>query len=98
MTAAKKRPPAPRKTKNKAKATRRKILLVLTNRWNRNQKPVFVELEADNQGAIHEHRPLRAQPKKPLYDEVWENDEGRREWAECNKFKRKYSHPLEKRA
>jgi hypothetical protein len=74
----------------------RKILVILTNRWDRNKKPRFVELDADNKGTVVKEHPLRSQPRKPVYEEVWENDEGKSLWAECNRFRRKYPHPLEK--
>jgi len=73
----------------------RKILLILTNRFDRNQKPRFVEVEADNRGNVVKETSLRSQPKQPIYAEVWENNEGKRVWAECNSFKRRYPHPLE---
>jgi len=76
---------------------KRKILLVLTNRWNRTEKPRFVELDADDKGTVLGERPLRAQPREPLYDEVWENDEGKGAWVACNRFRRRYPHPLEKK-
>jgi hypothetical protein len=75
----------------------RKILLILSNRWNRSQKLRFVELNADNKGNVLKERPLRGQPRKPAYDEVWENDQGKTSWAACNRFRRRYPHPLEKR-
>jgi hypothetical protein len=31
-----------------------------------------------------------------MYDEVWENDENKRDIASCNRFRRKYPHKLEK--
>jgi hypothetical protein len=75
---------------------KRKILVILTNRWNRSQKATFLELEADNEGNVLKERPLRSQPREPLYDEVWENDEGKTAWSDCNRFRRKFPHPLEK--
>jgi hypothetical protein len=75
---------------------KRKILVILFNRWNRNQKPVYLELDCDAEGNIHKQRPLRAAPKEARYHEVWENDEGRTEFASCFRFKRKYGHKLEK--
>ncbi len=75
---------------------KRKILVILSNRWNRSQKLRFVELDADNKGNVLKERPVRAQPRKPIYDEVWENDEGKTTWAACNRFRRRYPHPLEK--
>jgi hypothetical protein len=76
---------------------KRKILVILSNRWNRTQTPRFVELDADDKGNILKERPLRAKPRKPLYDEVWENDEGRTSLASAYRIKRKYEHPLAKR-
>jgi hypothetical protein len=76
---------------------KRKILVILSNRWNKSQKPRFLELDADNKGTILKERALRSQPRKPAYDEVWENDEGKRTLASCNRIKRKYRHSLEKR-
>ena len=75
----------------------RKILVILSNRWDRNQKLRFVELSADRNGNVLGERPLRGGPRKSIYDEVWENDQGKRSWAECNRFRRKYPHPLEKK-
>lgn len=77
-------------------AMKRKILIILSNRYNRTQKPRFLELDCDAQGNIHKQRPLRAAPRQPQYDEVWENDEGRTEFASCHNFRRKYSHKLQK--
>ena len=76
---------------------KRKILVILSNRWNKSQKPRFLELDADDKGNILKERPLRSQPRKPAYDEVWENDEGKTALASCNRIKRKYRHSLEKR-
>lgn len=78
-----------------AEIMNRKILLILTNRWDRTKKPRFVEVEADDKGNALTERALRTQPRKPIYAEVWENDEGKAAWAECNSFRRKYPHPLE---
>ena len=75
---------------------KRKILVILSNRWNRSQEHRFVELAADDKGNVLDQRPLRSRPRKSIYDEVWENDEGKTSWAACNRFRRKYPHPLEK--
>ena len=68
---------------------KRKILIILSNRWNRNQKSRFLELDCDPEGNILKERPLRSQPREPRYHEVWENDEGRSEFASCHRFKRR---------
>jgi hypothetical protein len=75
---------------------KRTVLVILSNRWNRNQKPRFLELNCDAEGNILKQRALRAQPLQPRYDEVWENDEGRTEFEACHRFKRKYGHKLQK--
>ena len=75
---------------------KRKVLIILSNRWNRNQKLKFLELDCDREGTILKERSLRSEPRQPRYDEVWENDEGRTEFASCHKFKRRYGHKLQK--
>ena len=42
---------------------KRKILVILSNRWNRSQKPKFVELDSDEKGNILKERQLRSQPR-----------------------------------
>jgi hypothetical protein len=91
------KPGAKAKAKAKAAPTR-KVLVILSNRLNRLQPARFFELECDDQGNIYSEKKLRAQPKQPQYAEVWENDDGKTEISSCNSFKRKYRHPLEKRA
>ena len=73
---------------------KRKILIILSNRVNRLQKPNFLEVDCDDQGSILKQRRLRAEPKKAVYDEVWENDEGRRDMETCHRFQKKYVHKL----
>ena len=80
-----------------SKLKKRKVLVILSNRWNRSQKPRFVELDCDEKGNIHKERPLRAQPRQPDYDEVWENDEGKTALSSAYRLKRKYGHALERR-
>ena len=75
---------------------KRKVLVILSNRWNRRQKPRFLELDCDPEGNILKERALRGSPAKPVYDEVWENDQGKNEFAACHKFSRKYGHKLQR--
>ncbi len=75
---------------------KRKVLVIMSNRWNRSQKPKLLELNCDPEGNILKQRGLRAMPTRPTYDEVWENDEGKNEFAACHKFSRKYGHKLQK--
>ena len=75
---------------------KRKVLVILSNRLNRSQKPRFLELDCDEEGNILNEHKLRSQPRKPLYHEVWENDDGKTDFASCHRFKRKYGHALEK--
>jgi hypothetical protein len=84
--------------KKKLIVKKRKVLVILCNRWNRNQKATFLELDCDPKGNILKQRTLRHTPRERLYDEVWENDEGRSDFADCHRFKRKYGHKLQKPA
>ena len=77
---------------------KRKILVILSNRVSPLQKPRWVELDSDEKGNIYKQRRLRSQPRQARYDEVWENDEGRSEFASCFRFKRRYRHKLQKPA
>ena len=77
---------------------KRKILVILSNRWNRTQKPKYLELECDEDGNVLKETALRSQPREPRYHEVWENDEGRTEFASCHRFNRRYGHKLQKRS
>ena len=74
----------------------RKVLVIFSNRWNRSQAPKFLELDCDPEGNILKEAKLRSEPKERRFDEVWENDEGKNEFAACHKFSRKYSHKLQK--
>jgi hypothetical protein len=74
----------------------RKVLVILCDRLNRLKKPRYLELDCDNKGNVLAERKLRSEPKKPAYDEVWENDEGKPDMSTCHRFKRKYRHRLEK--
>ena len=84
--------------KRKQQRKQRKILVILSNRLNRSQKPRFIELDCDDKGNIFKEHALRSQPREPRYAEVWENDDGRLSLSSCYNLKRKYRHPLEKRA
>ena len=75
---------------------KRKILIILSNRWNRNHKVRFLELDCDPEGNILKQRPLPREPREKRFNEVWENDEGRTEFESCHRFKRKYGHKLQK--
>ena len=78
------------------KRTIRKILVILSNRLNRNQKVRFVEIDCDDKGTILKEHALRGQTREASYHEVWENDDGKTSISSCNRFKRKYRHALER--
>jgi hypothetical protein len=84
-------------TKAKKTERLRQVLIILSNRLNRLQKPRFLEVTCDDKGGIHSEKPLRSEPKKAVYDEVWENDEGKTDFASCHRFSRKYGHKLQKK-
>jgi len=87
MTKQRKQPKAPKT---------RLVLVIMSNRLNRSQKSRFLQLECDEKGSILTEKPLRGEPRKPVYDEVWENDEGRTSLSSCYRIKRRYQHPLVK--
>ena len=79
------------------KQTIRTILVILLNRFIPSVAPRYVEVDCDDKGDILKERPLKREPKDPIYDEVWQNDDGKSEISSCNSFKRKYRHALEKK-
>jgi hypothetical protein len=76
---------------------KRTVLVILSNRLNYFAKQRFIEVKCDDEGNILKQRSLRSQPKEARFDEVWENDEGKTDFASCHSFKRKYGHALQKR-
>lgn len=76
---------------------KRKVLIILSNRLDRNQKVRFFEVDCDDKGNILKQHPLRAEPRDARFDEVWENDEGKSDMTSCHRFKRKYRHKLERK-
>ncbi len=79
------------------KESKRTVLVILLNRFIRSVKPIYIEVESDDKGNILNERQLKGVPKEAIYDEVWENDDGKKEISSCNHFKRKYRHALEKK-
>jgi hypothetical protein len=80
---------------NKKKKTRT-ILVVLTNRFNRNEKPRFWELSCKADGTILKERVLKRKPVRAVYDEVWSNDQGKESLHTCTRMTRLYRHPLQR--
>jgi hypothetical protein len=74
----------------------RKVLVILSNRLNRNDKVRFFEIEADDKGNILKEQKLRSEPRAARFDEVWENDDGKPDMSTCHRFKRKYGHKLQR--
>ena len=75
---------------------KRKVLVILSNRLNRLQKPRYIEVDCDEKGSVLKEHRLRRQPREPRNHEVWENDDGKTDFGSCHRFKRKYGHALEK--
>ena len=76
----------------KTETKKRDILVILRNRFAPNQKPRFFVLECDAEGGILSETPLKKEPTKAIYDEVWENDEGKDCVKFCHRIKRLYRH------
>jgi hypothetical protein len=75
---------------------KRIILVILSNRFLPSKPIKYVELDCKSDGTILKQRFLKSKPRKPAYDEVWQNDEGKATVDDCTSIKRKYRHPLEK--
>jgi hypothetical protein len=75
---------------------KRKVLVILSDRLSPLRKPRYVEMVCDQNGTVFSERYLRGRPAAARYDEVWENDEGRKRTVDCHCFKRRYRHKFEK--
>ena len=88
----------PKKAQVKRSSSKvRDVLVILSNRLDKFHKLKFFELKADDEGTILKQQKLRAAPSKAVYDEVWENDEGRSDLESCNRFARRYGHKLQRK-
>lgn len=75
---------------------KRKVLIILSDRLNPRKKTRYVEMDCDEKGTVLRENFIRSLPRVPRYDEVWENDEGRKSTVSCHRFTHKYRHRLEK--
>lgn len=82
---------------NKTAIMNRTVLVILSNRLDRLVKPIYLQIECNDLGDILSERKLRSEPKQAIYDEIWENDEGRKDLDSCRNFKRKFGHKLQKK-
>ena len=78
------------------KNSSRKIMVILSDRLNRQKKPRYFELLCKPDGTILKETLLKRVPIKPVYAEVWQNDEGKPSLEVCTRMSRRYRHPLEK--
>ena len=74
----------------------RKVLVILRNRLSPSQKARYIELDCKSDGTILKEHPLKREPQEAIYEEVWENDEGKDELKFCHRIKRIYRHSLQK--
>ena len=75
---------------------KRKVLIILSNRLAPLEPARHFEIVCDDDGNVLSQRKLRSAPSKPIYDEVWQNDEGRTSFDSTFNFKRRYGHRLQK--
>lgn len=76
----------------------RTILVILSNRFNPTHPGRFFELKCLDDGTVKRETQLKSRPKKAVYDEVWENEDGRTSLDSCTRMKRHYKHALIKKA
>lgn len=72
----------------------RKVLVILSNRFQPLQEPRYIEILCKDDGTILKERRLPRRPARPVFDEVWENDDARQSLDSCKSVKRHYKHPL----
>ncbi len=72
----------------------RKVLTILSNRFTPNKTPLYLELDCKSDGTIVKEKRLRTPPRKPVYEEVWENDDGKSSLDSCTRMKKHYRHKL----
>jgi hypothetical protein len=75
----------------------RKVLVILSNRFTPLNPPKYIELECKPDGTILKEVELKKAPTESIYDEVWENDDGKFTLDSCTRMKKKYNHPLQKK-
>jgi len=75
----------------------RKVLVILSNRFTPLNPPKYIELECKPDGTILKEVELEKAPTEAIYDEVWENDDGKFSLDSCTRMKKKYNHPLQKK-
>jgi hypothetical protein len=73
---------------------KRKVLVILSNRFTPLRTPRYVEIECKPDGTVVKERPLRRAPSEAIYDEVWENDDAKTSLDSCNRIRRHYKHKL----
>jgi hypothetical protein len=73
---------------------KRKVLVILSNRFAPLQKPRCFEIECKQDGTVLREKALKAMPKKAVYDEVWENNDAKTAIDSCNRMSRHYKHKL----
>jgi hypothetical protein len=72
----------------------RKVLVILSNRFRPLEEPRYMEILCKDDGTILKERRLPRRPSRPVFDEVWENDDARQSLDSCKSVKRHYKHPL----
>jgi hypothetical protein len=75
---------------------KRKVLIILSNRLAPLDPVRHFEIVCDDEGTVLSQRRLRSAPSQAIYDEVWQNDEGRTSFDSTFSFKRRYGHRLQK--
>ena len=72
----------------------KKVLVILYNRFTPGKKVSHFELSCKPDGTVLSEVKLKGKPRQPVYDEVWENDDGKTDIDSCTRMKRHYKHRL----
>jgi hypothetical protein len=71
-----------------------RVLVILSNRLDRAWKIRFFDILSKPDGSVLKEVQLTRLPKSAVYDEVWENDDGKTDIDSCTRMKRHYKHAL----
>jgi hypothetical protein len=70
------------------------VLVILSNRLDPSWKTRYYEIDSKKDGSVVKEVLLKRRPTQAVYDEVWENDDGKTDLDSCTRMKRHYKHAL----
>ena len=72
----------------------RKVLVILSNRFTPTKPARYFELVCKDDGTVVKESRCKRRPAKAIYQEVWENNDGKDSIDSCTRMSKHYRHPL----